>query len=221
MGKTRVLIVDDHPVMRMGLTELIEHEPDLEVCGTAADVAEAMQLIDAHHPDVAIVDISLRGGNGIELIEQAKARHAEVKVLVSSMYDEALFAERVLRAGAMGFINKQEPPEEMLSALRQVISGQVYLSARMANRLLNCVVGGRTPQRDPIEGLSNRELEVFELVGQGMTTKQIARRLVLSPKTIETHREKIKKKLGLKNSAELSCRAVQWVLERRSTAAVT
>jgi DNA-binding NarL/FixJ family response regulator len=215
MTKTRVLIVDDHPVMRMGLVELLEHEPDLEVAGTACDVPEGLHQIEALRPDVAIVDISLKGGNGIELIEQSKARHLDVKMLVSSMYDESLFAERVLRAGAMGFISKQEPPEEMLSALRQVISGQVYLSSRMANRLLNCVVGGRTPQRDPIEGLSNRELEVFELVGQGMTTKQIARRLTLSPKTIETHREKIKKKLSLKNSAELSCRAVQWVLERR------
>ncbi len=215
MTKTRVFIVDDHPVVRLGLAELIEHEPDLEVCGTAAEVSEAMHQIESVHPDVAVVDISLKGGNGIELIEQTKARHTDVKILVSSMYDESLFAERALRAGAMGFINKQEPPDELLSALRQVISGQVYLSARMANRLLNCVVGGRAPQRDPIEGLSNRELEVFELVGQGMTTKQIARRLTLSPKTIETHREKIKKKLSLKNSAELSCRAVQWVLERR------
>ncbi len=116
MMKTRVMIVDDHPVMRMGLTELIEHEPDLEVCGTAAEVTEAMQMIDAVHPDVAVVDISLRGGNGIELIEQAKARHSEIKMLVASMYDEVLFAERALRAGAMGFINKQEPPEEILSA---------------------------------------------------------------------------------------------------------
>lgn len=215
MNKTRVLIVDDHPVMRLGMVELLEGEPDMEICGTASDVPEGLQQIEALHPDVAIVDISLKGGNGIELIEHAKARHLDVKMLVSSMYDESLFAERVLRAGAMGFISKQEPPEEMLSALRQVIAGQVYLSVRMANRLLNCVVGGRTPQRDPIEGLSNRELEVFELVGQGMTTKQIARRLTLSPKTIETHREKIKKKLSLKNSAELGCRAVQWVLERR------
>lgn len=215
MGKSRVLVVDDHPIVQLGLADLIAHEPDLEVCATAADVSEAIQQVETVRPNVAVIDISLKGGSGIELIELLRNRHPELKMLVSSMHDESLFAERALRAGAMGFINKQEAPEEVIAAIRQVLSGQVYLSARMANRLLHCVVGGKSLHHNPIEDLSNRELEVFELIGQGMTTKQIARKLHLSPKTIETHREKIKRKLDLKNSAELSCRAVQWSLERR------
>ena len=215
VGRARVMIVDDHPVVRLGLAEVIGSEPDLEVAGMAGDVAEAIDQVALCRPDLVIVDISLKGGSGIDLIEQIKSRHGDLKMLVSSMYDETLFAERALRAGAMGFINKQERPEEMIAAIRQVLAGQVYLSARMANRLLHCVVVGKVPQQSPIEGLSNRELEVFELIGGGMTTKQIARKLHLSPKTIETHREKIKKKLNLKNSAELSCRAVQWALERK------
>jgi DNA-binding NarL/FixJ family response regulator len=215
MGKTRVLVVDDHPIMQLGLSELINAEPDLEVCATAGDVTEALQKIESTQPEVAIVDISLKGGSGIELLEQIKSRHHEVKVLVSSMYDESLFAERALRAGAMGFINKQETTDKVIAALRQILGGQIYVSPRMANRLLRTVVGGAASTADPIVGLSTRELEVFELIGQGMTTKQVARKLHLSPKTIETHREKIKSKLNLKNSAELSCRAVQWVLERR------
>jgi DNA-binding NarL/FixJ family response regulator len=215
MGKTRVMIVDDHPIMQLGLAELIGAEPDLEVCGTAGEVSEALQKIDALRPEVAVVDISLKGGSGIELIEQCKSRYGDVRILVSSMYDESLFAERALRAGAMGFINKQENTDLLIVAIRQIIGGQVYLSPKMANRLLRTVVGGVPPSGDPIVGLSTRELEVFELIGQGMTTKQVARKLHLSPKTIETHREKIKSKLNLKNSAELSCRAVQWVLERR------
>jgi DNA-binding NarL/FixJ family response regulator len=209
-----VLIVDDHPIVRRGVTEVINAEPDLEVCGTADDVATALVEIEAVRPDVAIIDIGLKGGNGLQLIEQVKGRFAEVKMLVSSMYDESMFAERVLRAGAMGFINKQEDAQRLVHALRQVLCGEVYVSEKVANRLLNCVVGGQAPDYNPIRGLSTRELEVFEFIGQGLTTKQIARKLNLSPKTIETHREKIKSKLNLKNGAELNCRAVQWVLEQ-------
>lgn len=210
---SRVLIVDDHPVVRRGLAELIADEPDLEICGQAADVQEALRLVDATHPDVVVCDISLQAGNGIELIEQIKARDERVKTLVSSMHDESLFAERALRAGAMGYINKQEPSERVIAAIRGVLSGQVVLSPRMSNRMLQSVVGGETLDQDPIGTLSNRELEVFELIGQGLTTKKIAGRLHLSPKTIETHREKIKTKLNLGNSTELTRRAVQWVLE--------
>lgn len=213
--KSRVLIVDDHPIIQVGLAELINAEPDMEVCGTATDVDGALEEIDSKHPDVAIVDISLKGGNGLALIEQVKNRHAQIRMLVSSMYDESLFAERALRAGAMGFVNKQEDSEKLIQAIRMVQTGQVYLSPKMANRLLNSVVAGQPANLNPVGGLSNRELEVFEHIGQGLTTKQIARKLHLSPKTIETHREKIKSKLNLKNSAELSCRAVQWVLERQ------
>jgi len=211
----RVLVVDDHPVVRRGLAELINDEPDMEVCGEASDAPDALRQVETKHPDVVVVDISLQSGNGIELIQQIKDRDESIKTLVSSMHDESLFAERALRAGAMGYLNKQEPTERVIDAIREVLNGQVYLSPRMANRLLQSVVGGETLVQDPIGNLSNRELEVFELIGQGLTTKKIAGRLHLSPKTIETHREKIKTKLNLSNSTELSRRAVQWVLENR------
>ncbi|NUQ64235.1 MAG: response regulator transcription factor [Pirellulales bacterium] len=213
--KYRVLIVDDHPIVRHGLAELIAHEPDLEVCGEAGDTPEALRQVDTTQPHVVIVDISLKSGHGIDLIEQIKAKDERIKMLVSSIHDESLFAERALRAGAMGYINKQEATEKVIDAVRQVLRGEIYLSPRMSNRLLHTVVGGDRLNSNPIEGLSNRELEVFEMIGQGLTTKQIAGKLHLSPKTIETHREKIKMKLNLANSTELSHRAVQWVLENR------
>jgi DNA-binding NarL/FixJ family response regulator len=210
--KHKVLIVDDHPIVRRGLAELIALEPDLEVCGEAADMAEAVKQIETDCPDVAIIDMYLKSGHGLELIEYIKANHNGVKMLVSSMHDEMLFAERSLRAGALGYIPKQEATENLLDAIRQVLRGEVYLTGRMANRLMHNITG-KTPDMDPIKTLSNRELEVFEMIGQGLTTQNIARKLKLSAKTIETHREKIKGKLDLKNSAELNRRAVQWVLE--------
>ena len=215
LRRRSVLIVDDHPIVRRGLADMIACQPDLEVCGEAADVAEAMRQVDLSHPDVVIVDLSLRGGHGIELIEQIRARDDHTRMLVSSMHDETLFAERALRAGAMGYITKQEPTENLLEAIRQVLRGEVYLSPRMTGRLLRGLRDGASIQQDPIRSLSNRELQVFEMIGQGMTTQQIARTLGLSPKTIETHREKLKDKLSLRNSAELNRRAVQWVLESR------
>jgi DNA-binding NarL/FixJ family response regulator len=207
-----VLIVDDHPLVRRGLAELIAEEKDLEVCGEAADAVEAMRLVDQHHPHVVVLDLSLKNSNGFQLIETIKACDAGIRILVSSMHDESLFAERVLRAGGMGYINKQEPIEKVILAIRQILQGDVYLSPRMSNRLLQAAVGA-TLDRNPIETLSNRELEVFQLIGHGLTTKQIAEKLDLSPKTIETHREKIKSKLNLANSIELSRHAVQWVLQ--------
>jgi DNA-binding NarL/FixJ family response regulator len=212
--KHKILLVDDHPLVRRGLADLIAGEPDLEVCGQASDVAEALEEVERTHPDLVVIDLTLKGGHGIDLIEKIKARSGQVRMLVSSMHDEMLFAERVLRAGAMGYVTKQESPETLLGAVRQVLRGEVYLSARMTSRLLHRVAAGGPPQESPLEILSNRELQVFEMIGQGLTTLQIARRLELSPKTIETHREKIKQKLNLKNSAELSRRAVQWVLDR-------
>ncbi|MBN2578814.1 MAG: response regulator transcription factor [Pirellulales bacterium] len=210
--KHRVLIVDDHPIVRRGLTELISQEPDLEVCGEAADTAEALALLETVYPDAAIIDISLKSGHGLELIAQIKAKNENIRMLVSSMHDELLFAERALRAGALGYLPKQEPIEKLIEALRQVLRGEIYLSPRMANRMMHVLIG-QSVDGDPIKSLSNRELEVFEMIGQGMTTQNIARKLELSAKTIETHREKIKSKLNLKNSAELNRRAVQWVLE--------
>jgi DNA-binding NarL/FixJ family response regulator len=212
--KHRVLLVDDHPLVRRGLADLLDREPDLEVCGQACDVSEALAEVERTTPDLMVIDLTLKGGHGIDLIEKIKVREESIKMLVSSMHDEMLFAERVLRAGAMGYVTKQESPETLLGAIRQVLRGEVYLSARMTSRLLHRVASGGPSQESPIQSLSNRELEVFEMIGQGLTTLQIARRLDLSPKTIETHREKLKQKLNLKNSAELNRRAVQWVLDR-------
>ncbi len=213
LTKRRILIVDDHPLVRRGLADLIAGEPDLEVCGEAADAAEALQKVAATQPHLVVVDISLRSGHGLELIEEIKARFGHVKMLVSSVHDETLFAERALRAGAMGYVNKQEATETVIRAIHQVFRGEIYLSGNMANRLLRTVVGGEPLGDDPIKGLSNRELEVFEMIGRGLTTRQIAEKLHLSPKTIETHREKIKSKLSLASGTELSHRAMQWVME--------
>jgi DNA-binding NarL/FixJ family response regulator len=212
-SKHRVLIVDDHPIVRQGLARLMEHEPDIEVCGGAQSVSEAIEQVEALRPDLVIVDISLKDSHGIELISQLKARDENAKLLVWSMFDEKVFAERALRAGAMGYVNKQESIETVVLALRQVLAGDVYLSRQMANYVARRIGRNNPLEQDPVERLSNRELEVFQMIGQGTTTRQIARRLSLSPKTIEAHRERIKAKLGLKNAAELSCRAVQWLLE--------
>ena len=211
--KYRILVVDDHPIVRRGLRELVDGEPDLEVCGEAAGAAEALRELETARPDVVVVDLTLKSGHGLELIQQIKARDQRVKMLVSSMHDESLFAERALRAGASGYISKQESPEKIIDAMRQVLQGGVYLSSRMANRLLHRITTGEQLAKTPIESLSDRELQVFEMIGQGLSTKQIARKLQLSHKTIETHREKIKAKLDLKNSTELSRHATQWVLE--------
>ena len=212
--KARVLLVDDHPLVRRGLAEVIMRESDLETCGEAGDVQEALREVERTQPDVVVIDLTLKSGHGLELIERLRDRHPRIKMLVSSMHDEMLFAERVLRAGAMGYITKQEPPETLLRAVRQVLRGEVYLSPRMTSRLLHGVATGHSTQKDPVQSLSNREVEVYEMIGQGLTIQQIALRLHLSPKTVETHREKVKQKLNLKSSAELNRRAVQWVLER-------
>jgi DNA-binding NarL/FixJ family response regulator len=211
--KSRILIVDDHPIVRRGLRELVADEPDLEVCGEAEEVSEALRQVAALSPDVVVIDLSLKGGHGLELIQEIKARKRPVKMLVSTMHDESLFAERVLRAGAMGYISKQESPDKIIGALRQVLRGEIYLSSRMANRLLHRLAAGQSFETTPVDTLSDRELQVFEMIGQGLATKQIARKLALSHKTIEAHREKIKSKLNLKSGAELSRHATQWVLE--------
>ena len=210
----RILIVEDHPIVRRGLAQLIGDEPDIEVCGEAEDPSGALKLFDATQPDLVLVDISLKNGSGIDLIKQIKARSSEAKVLVASLHAETLFADHVLRAGAMGYINKQEATQKIVEAIRQVLAGHIYLSAALADRILHRVVRRGEPQKlSPFETLSDRELEVFELIGHGHTTRQIAGQLHLSPKTIETYRENLKKKLNLSNAAELVCRAVQWVLE--------
>jgi DNA-binding NarL/FixJ family response regulator len=208
----RVFIVDDHPLVREGLAALLAGQLDLEVCGEADDLAPALDQVKATKPDVVIVDVSLKSGNGIDLIKQLKARDADCKILVSSMYDESLYAERALRAGAMGYINKQEMPQKVLDAVRQVLDGKMFLSPAMTERMLHRAVRRGGGPASPVAALSDRELEIFQLVGRGQTTRQIANALHLSVKTVESHRENIKTKLNLPNSAELVRQAVQWVL---------
>lgn len=215
LPEIRVLIVDDHPFMRRGLAQTINDQPGMEVCAEAGSVAEALHVMETCVPHLAVVDISLGAESGIELIQAIRERWPSVKVLVSSMHDETLFAERALRAGALGFVNKGEPPDVFVAALQRVSSGQIYLSERMTNRMLDQVLTDKVEvSRSPIESLSNREIEVFEMIGKGLSTKQIAARLGLSPKTIETYREHIKQKLNLTNATELTRSAVQWVLEQ-------
>jgi DNA-binding NarL/FixJ family response regulator len=209
----KVFIVDDHPVVRQGLARLLSHEPDLEVCGGTDNLADAVQQIKSLLPDLIVVDISLKDSNGIELITQVKAFNDSIKSLVWSMFDEKIFAERAIRAGAKGYINKQEPVERVLDAVRQVLRGEMYLSPAITRHLLQRLAGSGPLDEDPVARLSDREMQVFHMVGHGVTTQQIARKLGLKPKTVETHREKIKTKLHLRNAAELNCRAVQWVLE--------
>jgi DNA-binding NarL/FixJ family response regulator len=211
--KYKVLIVDDHPIVRWGLSELVAAEPDLEVCGEAESLPEALRQVDVTEPDIVVVDLTIKDGHGLELVQKIKAGGKRVKMLVSSMHDESLFAERAIRAGASGYISKQEPPGTIIGALRHVLAGKVYLSSRMSDRLLNRMADGKQIDESPIESLSDRELEVFGMIGAGRTTKQIAQALGLSGKTIETYRENIKSKMNLGNSVELSRHATQWVLE--------
>ena len=213
--KWRILIVDDHPVVLLGLRGLLARESDLEICGEADDVESALRTAEATAPDAAIVDISLRGKSGLELIERLKASLPAIRILVSSIHDETLLASRVLRAGALGYICKGVSLEALVEALRQVLRGEVYLSPRMARQLSEQVADRERRSRDPVQQLSNRELEVFALFGQGQTAQQIARRLNVSAKTVETHRKNIKIKLGLQNSAQLARMAFQWTQEQQ------
>jgi DNA-binding NarL/FixJ family response regulator len=208
----RVLIVDDHPAVREALSIRISKQRGLRVCGEAADIAEALRLVEATDPDIAVVDIALKTGDGIDLIQRLKARNQRIRMLVWSMYSENLYAERALRAGAMGYINKEQATTTIVEAIRQVLSGKVYLSAAMTEKLLKRCVG-QDPGRLPIETLSDRELEVFRLIGQGVKTQEIAAQLHLSPKTVETYRGRIREKLDLSDGTELARSAFQWVME--------
>ncbi|MCA9015192.1 MAG: response regulator transcription factor [Planctomycetaceae bacterium] len=212
--KTRIMIVDDHPIVREGYVHLIERRKDLQTCAQAGSKAEAIQQIMQDPPDLVIVDLSLIDGSGLELIKDVKAQFPGMKILAVSMHDESLFAERSIRAGALGFVNKQQAPEELINAIDCVIQGKVYLSPEVTERMICRSIGSDNySDQSPIESLSDRELEVFEQIGQGETTRQIANKLNLSSKTIETYRENIKHKLNLENATELTRHAIQWVLE--------
>ncbi len=214
---TRVFIVDDHPVVREGLTAKLSAQPDLEVCGEAEDVAGALGLAESARPDVYVVDISLKQGDGIDLIKRLKARDESVRIVVWSMHQESLYAERALRAGALAYVHKGKATREIVQAIRSALAGKVYLGEDASTRLLGRFVGAgdRFTERAPIENLSDRELEVFRLMGQGLTTEQVAEAMHVSSKTVETHRSRIKEKLGLSNMTELIQRATHWILENR------
>lgn len=210
-SKTRILIVDDHPIVRQGLGELINHEQDLEVCGHAEDAPEALRIIKESEPNMVIVDISLKETSGMDLIKDIKAQYPKLFVLALSMHDESLYAERALRAGARGYVMKAEATEKVITAIRKILGGQIYVSDRMSAKMVRKLVGGGPDVGESaIERLSDRELEVFHLIGQGYGTRQIAERLHLSIKTIETYREHIKEKLNLADANELLQYAIQW-----------
>jgi len=211
-AKTGILIVDDHPMMRQGLALLIANEPDLCVAGEADTAAQALENASARPPGLVLADISLPDKNGLELIKDLRSMHPDLPVLVVSMHDEALFAERVLRAGARGYIMKQEGGRKLLLAIRQVLAGQIYVSEKMSARILELFSGHRPGAGgSPVERLSDREFEVFQLIGLGKGTREIAVQLHLSVKTVEVHRAKIKAKLDVKTATDLVRVAVQWV----------
>ena len=211
-SKRKVLIVDDHPIMRQGLAQLINHEPDLIVSGEAEDAPAAMTAIEQLRPDLVTVDITLPGKGGLELIKDIRALHPELAMLVVSMHDESLYAERVLRAGARGYIMKQEGGKLLMQAIRQVLDGQIYVSNKMSVRIVETFAAGRPAhEKSPLENLTDREFEVFHLIGEGRGTRQIAEQLHLSVKTVEVHRLHIKEKLKLTNAPSLVRYAVRWV----------
>jgi len=214
--KIKVFVVDDHPIVRQGLAQLINREPDLMVCGEAEDARTAIQAMDPLKPDIVVVDVSLNGPDGIDLLKTIRSQDPRLPVLVLSMHDESLYAERALRAGANGYIMKQEATERVLTAIRQILAGEVYVSDRMAQKMVQQFVkGSGVTRRSVIDELTDRELEVFRLIGQGHGTRQIADELHLSVKTVESYYAHIKEKLSLKNGRELVQRAGQWVGEQR------
>jgi len=214
--RAKILVVDDHPIVRKGLENLINYEKDLMVCQQVEDAHEAMKAIDKLKPDIVIVDISLKDKNGLELIKSIKIQHPDLPILALSMHDESLYAERVIRAGAKGYIMKQQATENIVKAIRKVLNGQPYLSDRMTAKMMHKLVGRKKEKTEAsiTELLSDRELEVFLLIGKGYGTRQIANRLHLSVKTIESYRAHIKEKLSLSSATELLQYAIQWATSR-------
>lgn len=211
-GKRLVFVVDDHPIVRHGIAQLINRETDLEVCGEAEDEAQAVATIGRIAPDIALVDLMLKNGSGISLIQKLKARYPKLPVIVLSMHSESLYCERVFRAGANGYLMKKDATEKLLVAIRRALAGQCYLSEQMQSRLLQAPRRrGESVLSSPLERLSNRELEVFRLLGEGNGSGEIAIQLNLSVSTVESHRMNIKKKLGLRDAGELLQHAIRWV----------
>jgi len=210
-SKKRVYLVDDHPLVREWLTNLINQQPDLAVCGESESAPHALQAIATSRPDVAIVDISLKDSSGIELIKDLKESHPNVAVLVLSMHDEAHYAERVLRAGAKGYVMKRETTKKVIDAIRRILEGKLYISERVAESMTGRFLDGkRTKGCSPVEQLSDRELEVFEMLGQGRGTRQIAEALHVSVKTVQAYCARMKEKLDLRSATELLREAIRW-----------
>ena len=211
MSYARIAIVDDHPLVREGLRARISRQPDMEVCGEADNVHEAVALIEQTDPDVMIVDLALKTSHGLDLIRRVKSSGMQTRMLVSSMYDESIYADRVIQAGAMGYINKQEAPETLITAIRRILAGKIYLSERMTEAMLQepgeATIGSR------VASLTDRQVQVLELIGGGMRTGDIAKRLCLSVHTVDTYRQNLKSKLGLHDGAALNQFAFRWLSE--------
>jgi len=215
-GKKRVFLVEDHPVTQQGFTLLLNLEADLLVCGRAAMADGALKGIESSKPDLVIVDIALPGMDGLTLVKDIATFHPRLPTLILSTLDEAIYAERALRAGAKGYIMKQEPVEQLLAAVRQVMAGDVYLSEAMRSRLFqNSISGSSRKDASSVDQMSDRELEVFRLMGEGVGTRQIAQKMGLSISTVETHRTNIKEKIGAKRAPDLVRRAVEWLNEQK------
>jgi len=212
--KHRILLVDDHAIVREGFMEIINSMPDLQVCGQAGTVGKTIDAVSRLKPDAVVVDLSLQGGSGLELIKDLKALHPRLPMLVLSMHDEALYAERALRAGALGYVMKREEAGTVMRAMRSVLRGEVYVSESMRGRMLHKLVGRAKEIRGKgVKGFSDRELEIFQMIGEGLTTRQVAQKLHVSVSTVETHRAHLKEKLNLRNGAELMRAAVEWVAQ--------
>jgi DNA-binding NarL/FixJ family response regulator len=214
--KRKIIIVDDHPVVRQGMTQLINQETDLEVCGQIEEASKVIDLIKKIKPDLVILDLSLKDTSGIEVIKDIKVSYQDLPILVLSMHDESLYAERVLRLGAMGYIMKHEATEKIIFAIRQVLNGNIYASDNILGKILRKAVGSnKTDSNNPLEILSDRELEIFQFIGDGLKTSQIAAKLNLSTKTIEVYKEKIKEKLNLQSGAELTRYCIEYCMNEK------
>ena len=214
---TRIFIVDDHPLVRDGLALMLGTERDLAICGAAASAQETLKQLAKAHPDLMIMDLTLQDGLAFDLIKTIKERYPKIRLLVVSAFEERLYAERALRCGAQGYVNKRECEATLLQAIRTVLSGQRHVSEEVLQRLVNKALDGVQPDNDDVASLlTERELEIFQLIGQGVTTGDIAQQLHLSPHTVDSHREKMRHKLGVKNGHELRQQAMRWVIDHES-----
>ncbi|MCX5796281.1 MAG: response regulator transcription factor [Elusimicrobia bacterium] len=210
-SRARILLVEDHPIVRQGLAQLLGQTPDLEICSFAEDSLSALRAVKAENPDMAIVDISLQSADGLDLVKDLRARKLQLPVLILSMHQESVYAQRAMRAGAQGYVMKGEPTPRLLAAVRKVLAGGLFFSEEVTSDLLRRQIGGEPAGLSPVELLTDKELQIFRLIGQGHATREIADVLHRSVKTIEAHRENMKLKLGIKNSPQLAQAAVEWV----------